>query len=139
MQDRPDARELLEAVIDFLDREVNPALTDPRLRFRGLVAANVLKILTREIAAGDVPLYDEWRRLKVLLGHDDSVSLVGQAALQNAIQSLSSQLCSRIRALPLVEADNDPWYNAAFDYAEQSVIEKLKIANPRYLERVLHR
>ncbi|MGH3103232.1 MAG: DUF6285 domain-containing protein [Gaiellaceae bacterium] len=48
--DRPDARELAEAVREFLEREVLPGIEDPRLRFRALVAINGLGIAERELA-----------------------------------------------------------------------------------------
>ena len=47
--DRPDALELLEAVSEFLSREILPALDDHRLRFRTLVALNALAIADREL------------------------------------------------------------------------------------------
>ena len=48
--DRPTPRELVEATREFLEREVLPTLTDPRLRFRTLVALNALGIAERELA-----------------------------------------------------------------------------------------
>jgi hypothetical protein len=59
--DRPTAPELLEAVTEFLSSEVLPAVTDPRLRFRTLVALNALGIAYRELtaAAGSEPQSEE--------------------------------------------------------------------------------
>ena len=51
MHDRPTAVELLEAVSEFLAGEILPALDDPRLRFRTLVALNALGIALRELSA----------------------------------------------------------------------------------------
>jgi hypothetical protein len=48
--DRPDARELVEAVREFVERELLPTLDDHRLRFRTLVALNALGIAERELA-----------------------------------------------------------------------------------------
>jgi hypothetical protein len=77
--DRPTARELVEAVGEFLEREILPTLDDRRLRFRTLVALNALGIAGRELAelpdpqpdwelarrirAGDVP-EDALERIK---------------------------------------------------------------------------
>jgi hypothetical protein len=47
--DRPTALELLEAVTEFLSTEVLPTVTDPRLKFRTLVALNALGIAYREL------------------------------------------------------------------------------------------
>ena len=51
MSERPTARELTEAILEFLDGEILPTLTDQRLRFRTLVAMNALGIVRRELAA----------------------------------------------------------------------------------------
>ena len=48
MQDRPSARELLEAVEQFLERDVVSALEGPK-QFHARVAANVMRILAREL------------------------------------------------------------------------------------------
>jgi len=48
MTDRPNARELAEAVHEFLEKEILPTLDDPRMRFRTLVAMNALSIVERE-------------------------------------------------------------------------------------------
>ena len=50
MTDRPTAAELGTAVREFLESEILPALDDPRLRFRTLVAMNALSIVERELA-----------------------------------------------------------------------------------------
>ena len=60
MSDRPNAVELLEAVREFLEREILPALDDQRLRFRTLVAMNALGIAQRELESTEQPtLTDE--------------------------------------------------------------------------------
>ena len=51
--DRPSPPELVEAVREFLEAEILPALDDHRLKFRTLVAINGLGIAQRELAAGD--------------------------------------------------------------------------------------
>ena len=50
MSERPTAEELAEAIEEFLVSEILPTLTDPRLRFRTLVALNALGIVGRELA-----------------------------------------------------------------------------------------
>jgi hypothetical protein len=133
MQDRPDARELVEAVASFLEREIIPTLSDPRLRFRALVAANVLTIVSRELASGEAMLREEWRRLAKLLGKTGSEPPGRADELSKEVQALNRELCARLRA---GQADQEPFYSEAFNHAEATVIDKLRIANPRYLERV---
>jgi hypothetical protein len=49
--DPPTASELLLLVAEFLDKELAPAQTDPKFRFRTRVAANLLRIARRELDA----------------------------------------------------------------------------------------
>jgi hypothetical protein len=57
VSERPTARELVEALQEFLGGEILPGLTDQRLRFRMLVAMNALGIVYRELAA--LPVVDD--------------------------------------------------------------------------------
>lgn len=132
MQDRPTADELTEAVSQFLQAELAPSLADPRLRFRALIAANLMAIVTRELRAGDAPLRAEWRSLAGLLGRGGEAP-GDHADLRAAIDAMGRELCARIRA---GEADAGPWAEAAHAYAESAVIARLQIANPRFLERL---
>jgi aminoglycoside phosphotransferase (APT) family kinase protein len=62
--DRPDAGELLEAVLEFLATEVLPDATDQRRKFRTLVAMNALGIARRELESNEETLSaDELREL----------------------------------------------------------------------------
>jgi Domain of unknown function (DUF6285) len=47
---RPTPEELAKAIEEFLAGEILPTLSDPRLRFRTLVALNALGIVGRELA-----------------------------------------------------------------------------------------
>ncbi|MDZ4718377.1 MAG: DUF6285 domain-containing protein [Roseiflexaceae bacterium] len=132
MQDRPSAQELIATISSFLEQELLPTISDQRLRFRGLVAANVLGIVARELAAGDTPLWAERDRLLNLLDqfeHDPTDS----DALRRSVTALSQELCIRIRA---GEFDDGAAFEAALAHAEATSIEKLQIANPRYLARI---
>jgi hypothetical protein len=59
MADRPDAGELLEAVLEFLATEVLPNATDQRQKFRTLVAVNALGIARRELESSEETLSAE--------------------------------------------------------------------------------
>lgn len=132
MQDRPTAHELTEAVALFLSEELAPTVTDPRLRFRVLIAANLMQIVTRELAAGDGPLREEQARLLTLLGRDDAAP-PAEGDLHQSVDTLGRELCARIRS---GEADDGPWHALVAAYAEASLIEKLRIANPKFLQRL---
>ena len=69
--DRPTAAELVDAVAEFLEHDLQPTL-DGRLAFHTRVAVNALKIVRREMEVG--PALDDARRdgLDALLGRDES-------------------------------------------------------------------
>lgn len=127
MQDHPTAQELVQAVAQFIGVELTPTLNDPRQKFRALVAANVLQIVARELQMNNELLRAEWHRLNALMGEDAP----GQD-LRAEIDVMTRALGEKIRA---GEADSGTFHDAVFSHVEQTVIEKLQIANPRYLRR----
>lgn len=135
MQDRPSATELLAAVRDFLQQEIIPTLDDHRQKFRTLVAANVLGVVTRELQGEEERLRAEWTRL-VALDHTSAVKPAPPATLDGLrveIDARKRSLCERIRA---GEADAGPWRYDVLAYLHWSLEEKLRVANPRFLERL---
>ena len=62
MSERPTAPELVEAILEFLGGEILPTVTDPRLRFRTLVAMNALSIVYRELVERLPPEDDAGQR-----------------------------------------------------------------------------
>lgn len=109
--DNPTAAELTEAVRDWLADDVGTADGPPN-RFHLRVATNVLDIVAREIELGPGQVDAHAVRLEQLGVSDDR-------ELADAIRS------------------------GAIDYREESVrsliwdsvVDKLAVANPRYLER----
>ncbi len=124
MLDKPDARELLEAVASFLTEEALPALHGG-VRFHALVAANVVRIALRELDLGPALLERECAELSGLLGKQASPDHPAGAAL--ACQ-LNAELCARIEA---GEADTVPFRRRVLDYLKDSVSAKLAIDNPK--------
>ncbi len=134
MQDRPTSLELLVAVREFLHQEILPPLYDHRQKFRTLIAENVLGIVERELVGMENDLREEWRRLVALLGIPDEQATPPEtlAALREGIIAHKQALCLRIRA---GEADAGPWRREVLAYTYWVVEEKLRVSNPRYLER----
>lgn len=133
MQDQPTAVELVEAVARFLGDEVVPILADQRMRFRILIAANVLSVVARELAAGEALLLAEWQRLATLLDQPDHEPPPRAKDLHAAVELLNRELCRRIRA---GEADIGPWHDAVFTHVQMTVVEKLQVTNPRFVPTV---
>jgi hypothetical protein len=129
MQDRPTYSELLEAVQHFLEADVVPALDGPK-KFHARVAANVLAIVRREIDGEDAQLRAEWCRLDVVLG-TPAPAPADRADLRGGLRQRTEELCERIRH---GEADDGPWRTAVWAHVRQTVVDKLTVANPKYLE-----
>jgi hypothetical protein len=129
MNDRPTAAELIAAARQYLEGELIPTLTDARLRFQTLVAANVLAIVERELQSEEDQLLREWQWLAKLL------ELPGPepqplAARKQAVREANEQLCRRIRQGAFDEASQ---FLVLARQLRSSVERKLEVANPRYL------
>lgn len=129
MQDRPSAIELLEAAADFVEGEIVTA-AQGRVQFQSRVVANVMRIVAREIRDEDRFARAELRALAALLGREVP-HVHGLDDVRGAAAKLNEELSAKIRA---GEADNDPLRGPALGAVREIVENKLRIANPRYLE-----
>jgi len=112
--DRPSAPELLEAVREFLETEVQPNL-EGSVAFHTRVAVNVLKIVERELANGLTLAVEEKARLVELLGHDGD------------LDTLANELTEAIRAGRM-----DVRTSGLTEHLRSTTMAKLAIDNPRY-------
>ena len=112
---QPDAPALLDAAIDYLERELLPTLAGYH-RFQCRVTVNVLAQVRRELALAPAQADAERARLVALLGHPGERD------------ALSRELAARIRAGDI--ALDDP---ALLDHLRQSLVEALRINNPRWI------
>jgi hypothetical protein len=108
--DRPTAAELVEAVREFLERDVLPA-TEGRVQFHTRVSVRVLSMVERELAAGD------------------RLTAVHQMRLEQLGVESDEELADAIRSGGL-----DEQAEAVRRAVMDSVIDKLRVANPDYLE-----
>jgi hypothetical protein len=126
MNDRPDALQLIAAVREFLAAEVVPACDDHRLKFRALIATNVLSIVERQLEAGDGDLDGAATRLAALEVLYDDRLFVPSDTIDRRLRAL----CRAIRSGMMDDAE--AWHGA-MDFARWHVESKLRISNPRYL------
>jgi len=112
---KPDAPALLDAAIDYLERELLPTLGGYH-RFQCRVTVNVLAQVRRELALAPAQTDAERARLVALLGHPGERD------------ELSRELAARIRAGEL--ALDDP---ALLDHLRRSLVEALRINNPKWI------
>jgi hypothetical protein len=115
MQDRPTAVELLEAIREFLEQDVMPAV-EGRVQFHSRVAINALGMLERELRLGPDLDAAERARLGAVLGQDADVI------------TLTGELADRIRDGSLDERRDE-----VVATVRESVRAKLLVANPHYL------
>jgi hypothetical protein len=116
LHDRPTAAELVEAVREYLERDVMQN-TEGRTAFHARVAVNVLGMVERELALGEAQDEAEHARLVALLGHDGTV------------QELTEELARSIR-----DGTLDASWSDTVAHVRETVRAKLEVANPRYLE-----
>jgi hypothetical protein len=115
--DRPTAPELLDAVTEFLEHDLQPAL-DGRLAFHTRVAVNALRIARRELELG--PQLDAARRAGLPRLLDVPVD-------SSPPRDLEIELARRVRAGAL--DDRRP---ELVDYLRATLRIQLDIAHPGY-------
>ena len=81
MREQPSAGELIEAVAEFLQRDIAPQLSG-RTAFHARVAFNVLQIVRRELAQGPDADRAEAGRLAAILGRDGEADALNEALCQ---------------------------------------------------------
>jgi hypothetical protein len=120
--DRPSAAELVDAVTEFLERDLQPSL-DGRLAFHTRVAVNALRIVRREMDLG--PALDAARRsgLRSLLGRDGSEVAT--------TREMDVELARRIRAGSLDERRPE-----LVAYLRATLRLQLDIAHPGYVRDI---
>ena len=128
-QDPPTATELLEVVALFLEHEIVP-ITEGSRQYRARVAANVMRILQREIQHEESHLREELKALTGLLrGPELRAETV--AEVRQYVLALNRELCERIRT---GAADHGSFRERTLEVVRAIVENKLEIANPAYLE-----
>ena len=110
MHDRPTAGELVNAVREFLERDVFPTV-EGRVQFLTRVAMNALAIVERELELGPAQAAQHARDLASLGVADEA------------------ELAAAIRSGALDDRADD--VRAA---VRRTVRAKLEVANPRYLD-----
>jgi hypothetical protein len=113
---KPETTVLLDAAIDYLERELLPALAGYH-RFQCRVTVNVLAQVRRELVLAPGQADAERARLVSLLGHPGERD------------ELSRELAARIRAGE--GSLDDP---ALLAHLRRSLLETLRINNPKWIE-----
>ncbi len=127
MQDKPSATELLEAIQDFLMKEVLPEFKEKDLlAYKTLVSWNMLGVVSREIRSGEELLDKELSRLASLLGKKQEFPRTWNEK-KTLTSSWNLELRDKIRKEKKSVEDSDYW-----KHVKESVREKVEIVNPRF-------
>jgi uncharacterized protein DUF6285 len=128
MQERPNKLVLLSAIARFLVEEARPALTDPRLNFRALIAAHLAHVVSTELASDDQSVTHDLDRLRSFFP-DAPPPNESLAAKQALVADLNARLAARLRDDgALAPAD----LTAIASALRESLREKLAIENPHF-------
>ena len=123
MQDRPTAAEILATIGEYLQQDVLP-LVEGAVRYRTLVAANLVALLGREIDAGVGATETERADLVALLG------IAGvEGAQERRVEDLSAILQARLVAAGPLDGE---FLQASREVLERSVRDKLATNKPGY-------
>lgn len=114
MYDRPDARELVAVVREFIERHAMPAL-EGRAAFHARVAVNALGIVERQLELAPEHEAQERERLRALLGRDDT------------LLASNRELCRRIRS-----GEIDRGTPGLMEHLRATTLAKLAVDQPRY-------
>ena len=128
MQDRPNYDELLAAVERFLDDEV-VAKVEGAQRFHGRVAANVIRIVRRELEHEEAQLASEWESFDALF--KEAPRPRERAALRLVLAQRNEELAERIRS---GDADDGDFRDAVLAHVRQTIRDKLAVTNPGWLK-----
>ena len=110
--DRPTSKELLEAVIDFIDAEIKSDSYPANKKFKFQIVLNVLNIVKREVETGE-EINKKFSELgsKLIVKNEFSIEKLSQ----------------KIRDKEFDHEDKD-----LVDFLYDLTEEKIKIDNPRY-------
>ena len=127
MQDRPSLSELTLAVREFLETEIAPALSDPRLKFRTLVAMNALGMIARESELEELLVHEECASLLKLLELRSDVP-TGFSSMKLTVLEANTELAKRIRVGEIPDG--------TFEHLSRVTRAKLEVSNPAYLKKL---
>jgi len=130
MQDRPTKTELLDALAEFLMREVRPHVSDPAVKFRVLIAANLASIVANENRLEDAQDAAQLHRLRLLMPDMpiETEDAPGREGRLQTIETLNAELAVRVRGGRL----NDAQRAAVWVHLGETLREKLAVVNPRF-------
>lgn len=146
MQDKPTSTELLEAIQDFLMKEIMPTVKDKDLlSFKTLISWNMLGVIIRELKQEEPLLEKEFYSIIPLLGEKGKNLLSQNPKLSNSnINSPDLSELSLIEKKEILLKANEllaktireekilPSNHEVYHHIMETLKDKLSISNPRF-------
>lgn len=127
MQYRPEHTDLIDAIQDFLIKEVLPVVEDhDAIAYKTLVSWNMLGIVSRELKGGRALLEQDTAALAKMLGENINPHEFADRALWQKAQELSAKAGKSIRASK-ASLGSEEWR-----VVKDILKHNLQISNPRY-------
>jgi hypothetical protein len=126
MQYRPEHTDLIDAIQEFLLKEILPFVKDnDALAYKTLVSWNMLGVVSRELKNGR-PLLEQDVRLLADLSGENADTALPDRALWQAAQRLTKQAAHNIRESKAMPGGKE------WQAVKQLLKHNLQISNPRY-------
>jgi hypothetical protein len=126
MHDRPTVDELLRAVELLFDEQLVPSLDGAR-KYNARVAANVVRMVRRELQHEERQLDAEWRGLDHVLGAASQPATLVRT--KDALRVRNEELSERIRE---GDADAGDFRDLVIAHLRDVVYAKLEVSNPAW-------
>ncbi len=129
MQDKPNFEELLEAVGEFLIKEILPIIKeDEELSYKTLVSWNTLQILAREWKLAEKLMEEDIQRLEKYLQKEENSFRENFLQKKQIWKNLNREFSEIIQRKKISEPNSKEW-----ELVKQSLQAKLQISNPKFL------
>jgi len=127
MQYRPEHTDLIDAIQEFLIKEVLPFVKEQdALAYKTLVSWNMLGVVSRELKNGRSLLEQDAQLLAKLCGEKTNAQMMGDRELWQQTQALAKSAARLIRQKKAMPKSNE--WNAVKEVLKHN----LQISNPRY-------
>ncbi|MBS0617712.1 MAG: hypothetical protein JSR44_05950 [Spirochaetes bacterium] len=127
MQYRPEHTDLLEAIQEFLLKDILPFVKEEdMLAYKTLVSWNMLGVVARELKNARPLLEEDTRALARIVGTEVNPTGLGDRELWQSAQRLSKTAAQKLRASKALPG------SAEWAAVKEIVKHNLQIANPRF-------
>jgi hypothetical protein len=126
MQYKPENQDLIEAIAEFLRKDILTLVKDnDELAYKTLVSWNMLNVVMRDLEKEELNHIKELERLSELLNLSLEIPLTLKEKKEK-VKELNKKLCKLIKNQKIHK--NHP----IWEYVKQTLIENLSISNPRF-------